>query len=253
MDGGIVYLVGAGPGDPDLITVAGLKCLRRAEVVVYDRLVNKVLLAEAPMSAERIYVGKGPGCHSLSQDAINDLLIARAKAGQVVVRLKGGDPFVFGRGGEEAAACAAAGVRWEVVPGLSSALAVPARVGIPMTQRGVSRSFAVVAASHAGDDENGGVEWAALAKVDTLVILMAVERLSSTVSLLMQHGRAADTPVAIIQRGTWPDEQALFGSLAGIVEQATQAAIEPPAVMVVGEVVRWRERALALAELMVSV
>jgi len=244
MDGGIVCLVGAGPGDPDLITVAGLKRLRQADVVIYDRLVNDALLDETPPSAERIYVGKGPRCHTLSQEGINALLVHHARLGKVVVRLKGGDPFVFGRGGEEAAACAAAGVRWEVVPGVSSALAVPARVGIPVTQRGVASAFAVVTAHR---EEGGGdsLDWGALAKIDTVVILMGVERLSEIAAALCHHGRSAQTPVAVIQRGTWPDERTVMGTLDDIAGRAMEAHIQPPATVVVGDVVRWREDAPA--------
>ena len=215
-ESGIVYLVGAGPGDPELITVRGLACLRRAHVVVYDRLVCRSLLDEAPPGAERIFAGKRPGHHTLRQEQINALLVERAQAGQVVVRLKGGDPFVFGRGGEEAAACAAAGVRCEIVPGISSALAVPALAGIPVTHRHVSSAFAVLTAHSAGTEEDAALDWGAFAAIDTLVVLMGVQRLAEVASALIEHGRDPDTPVAIIERGTQPDERVITGTLAGI-------------------------------------
>lgn len=237
---GIVYLVGTGPGDPELITVRGLKRLQQADVVIYDRLVNEALLDEAPPWAERIFAGKAPGCHTMRQEDINTLLVERAQAGQSVVRLKGGDPFVFGRGGEEAAACAEAGVPWEVVPGISSALAAPACAGIPVTHRGVSGSFAVVTGHRAPDQDD--VDWASLSGVDTLIVLMGVERLPHIVSRLTGFGRAPDTPVAIIERSTLPEERIVVGALSDIVDQVTAAGIASPAVIVVGEVVRLREQ-----------
>ncbi len=242
---GIVYLIGAGPGDPDLITVRGRDCLRQADVVVYDRLVNKALLAEAPPDAERIFAGKKPGHHSMSQEAINRLLIDRARAGQVVVRLKGGDPFVFGRGGEEAAACAAAGVRWEVIPGVTSAVAVPTAAGIPVTFRDVSGTFAIVTAHRASDRNK--LNWPALAQMDTLVVLMGVRRLPDVVAGLIAAGRAADTPVAIIERGTQVDERVTIGTLADIVQQARAVGVRSPATIVIGEVVRLREELRGIA------
>jgi uroporphyrin-III C-methyltransferase len=236
---GIVYLVGAGPGDPELMTVRGLACLRRAEVVVHDRLVSREVLAEAPPAAERIDVGKEPGHHRARQEEIHGLLIHHARAGRVVVRLKGGDPFVFGRGAEEALACAAAGVAWEVVPGISSALAVPAQAGIPVTHREVSGSFAVVTGHCVCGDR---VDWEALARVDTLLVLMGLARLPEIAARLIAHGRAPETPAAVISQGTLPDERtvvALLGRLAAAVDRAGLAS---PAVIVVGEVVRLRER-----------
>lgn len=239
---GIVYIVGAGPGDPGLITVRGLACLRQADVVIYDRLVNKALLDEAPLWAERIFAGKAPGVYVLLQEEINALMIDRSRAGQVVVRLKGGDPFVFGRGAEEAAACAAAGVRWEVVPGVTSAIGVPACAGIPVTHRGVSGAFAVVTAHRAGDQDD--VNWAALAAIDTLVVLMGVKRLPHVVAMLTRHGRAPETPVAIIECGTQPGERMVTGTLGDIAERAALSGIRPPATIVIGEVVRLRETLL---------
>lgn len=237
---GVVYLVGAGPGDPGLITVRGLECLRRADVVIYDRLVNPALLDEAPVWAERIFVGKAPGVHTFRQEEINALLIRRARAGQVVVRLKGGDPFVFGRGGEEASACTAAGVRWEVVPGVTSAVGVPACAGIPVTHRGLSNAFAVITA-HRANGQNDDLNWAAIAAIDTLVVLMGVGRLSHVVAMLTGHGRSPETPAAIIERGTQSGERIVTGTLGDIVERATLAGIRPPAIIVIGEAVQLRE------------
>jgi uroporphyrin-III C-methyltransferase len=236
---GIVYLVGAGPGDPRLITVLGLERLRRADVVVYDRLVSPELLDEAPPGAERIFVGKAPGDHACRQEEINALLVRHARAGRIVARLKGGDPFVFGRGAEEALACAEAGVPWEVVPGVSSAVGVPARAGIPVTQRGVSGSFAVVTGHCAEGDRQ---DWAALARLDTLVILMGLSRLPEIAAQLLFHGRGADTPVAVIASGTLPEEWTVVGTLGSIAADADRAGLRSPATIVVGKVVRLRER-----------
>jgi uroporphyrin-III C-methyltransferase len=236
---GMVYLVGAGPGDPRLITVLGLACLRRADVVVYDRLVSPALVAEARADAERIFVGKSPGDHSCRQEDINGLLVRHALAGKVVVRLKGGDPFVFGRGSEEALACAEASVPWEVVPGVTSSVAVPARAGIPVTHRESAGGFAVVTGHCAEGDRQ---DWESLARVDTLVILMGLSRLSEIAARLLLFGRPADTPVAIIEKGTLPDERVLTGTLGSIARDAAEAGLRSPVTIVVGEVVRVRER-----------
>ena len=234
---GVVYLVGAGPGDPELITVKGLKCLQRADVVVYDRLVNPALLAEAPGTARRVYAGKSSGREALRQEEINALIVRHARAGRVVVRLKGGDPFVFGRGGEEALACAAAGIAWEVVPGVSSALAAPASAGIPLTHRGVASGFAVVTGHCLGEDR---VDWAALARIDTLVVLMGAARLEEIAEILLRHGRPADHPVAVVERGTLPESRLWTGTL-GELAAGERVGIGSPATLVVGEVVRVRE------------
>jgi uroporphyrin-III C-methyltransferase len=238
---GIVYLVGAGPGDPDLMTVRGLRCLRAADAVVYDRLVSEEILAEAPPTAERIYVGKAAGKEgghpSCQQEEINALLISLAREGRTVVRLKGGDPFVFGRGGEEALACRVAGVPCEVVPGVTSAISVPALAGIPVTHRGIAGSFAVVTGHCMGNDR---LDWEALARIDTLVVLMGLSRLPEIAGLLQHHGRRADMPAAVISRGSLPDEQVVVGTLADIARLASEASLATPATLVVGEVVRLR-------------
>ncbi|HET8622444.1 MAG TPA: siroheme synthase CysG [Gemmatimonadales bacterium] len=239
---GTVYLVGAGPGDPRLITVRGLEALRRADVVVYDRLMSPALLDEAPAAAERVYAGKAPHGRCVSQEGINALLIAEARLGKTVVRLKGGDPFVFGRGAEEALACVEAGVPVEFVPGVSSVLGATASAGIPVTARGYAGGFAVITAHRAGSAEEGDAhDWAALARMDTLVVLMGVERLPYVVARLLEHGKAADTPVAIIENGTLATERVIGATLADVVERARAAGVHPPAVVIVGDVVRLRE------------
>jgi len=239
---GRVYLVGAGPGDPGLITVRGLEALRRAEVVVYDRLVNPVLLDEAPETARRIFAGKHAGTHCLPQSRINAQLIDEARARRIVVRLKGGDPFVFGRGGEEALALAAAGIPFEVVPGVSAAVAVPAYAGIPVTHRGLGSSFAVVTGHEDPDKGTAAVDWARLATaVDTIVVLMGVKSLPRIVSELIIHGRAPATPVALIRWGTTDAQETVIGTLADIGARAARARLEPPTLAIIGEVVRLRE------------
>jgi uroporphyrinogen III methyltransferase/synthase len=232
---GIVVLVGAGPGDPELLTLKGLAWLRRAEVLVYDRLVHPALLDWAPPEALRIDAGKRPGHHLLRQEETSALLVSHARAGRVVVRLKGGDPFVFGRGGEEALACSAAGVPWAVVPGVSSAVAVPAWAGIPVTHRGLASSFAVVTAT--GSAGAGRPPWAALAAVDTLVVLMGVATLAEVTAELLAAGRDPDTPVALVERATLPDGRTLVATLATVAPCAAAWGARSPATLVVGPVV----------------
>lgn len=231
---GTVYLVGAGPGDPSLLTVRGLRLLRRADAVVYDRLVHPSLIDEVPRSAARIYVGKAPGAVGTTQDEINAILITQATRGRVVVRLKGGDPFVFGRGGEEALALAAAGVAFEVVPGVTSAISAPAYAGIPVTHRGVARAFTVVTGHTCTPGEEA--DWAALARAGTLVVLMGLRRLAHLAEQLIFHGLDATTPVAVVCSGSTAQQTVLVGTLATIGAQS--AHLRPPATVVVGEVVR---------------
>ncbi len=230
---GRVILVGAGPGDPELITVRGARALAEADVVVYDRLVAPALLDLAPPGAERIYVGKEPGRAATPQREIERLLVDRALHGATVVRLKGGDPFVFGRGGEEMAACAAAKIPCEVVPGVSAAVAAPAAAGIPVTHRGVARSFAVVTGSTAHDDE---VDLSRVAGADTLVVLMAAGRLAQTCADLIAAGRPADEPAAIVQWAWTPEQRSVVGTLTDLPILAEAASIGPPATLVVGSV-----------------
>ncbi len=231
---GRVMLVGAGPGDPKLITVRGTEALAEADVVVYDRLASPALLDLAPPRAERIYVGKEPGRTAIPQEQIEELLVTRALAGGVVVRLKGGDPFVFGRGGEEALACARAGIPFEIVPGVTSAVAAPAYAGIPLTHRGIARSFAVVTGSTAHGDE---VDLTRVATaVDTVVILMAAGRLEETCRELIDAGREATTPAAIVQWAATPEQRTVLGTLEDLPTLARAATVGPPATLVVGEV-----------------
>ena len=239
MSSGRVVLVGAGPGDPELITVRGLRWLRHADVVVYDQLAASELLDEAPEGALRIFAGKSAGQHCLEQSAINAILIHHAQAGRLVVRLKGGDPFVFGRGGEEVLACARAGLAVEVVPGVSAAIAVPAAAGIPVTHRGLASSFAVVTGHEDPTKPESTVDWEHLVTaVDTLVILMGVGTLPRIAARLQSAGRGTDTPAAVIHRGTTEAEETVVGTLGDIAGRA--AHLTAPAVIVVGEVVALR-------------
>jgi uroporphyrin-III C-methyltransferase len=244
-----VYLVGAGPGDPELITVRGLRVLRQAEVVVYDRLVSPELLDEAAAGALRVFVGKHAGGPCTSQEEINALLVHYARRGFRVVRLKGGDPFVFGRGGEEAEALVAAGIPFEVVPGVSSAVAVPAYAGIPLTHRRLSSSFAVVTGHRESGTDRPPVDWAKLATaVDTLVVLMGLGTLPEVVEALVANGRAPETPVALIRWGTTGRQETVSGTLADIVAKAYEAALRPPVLAVIGEVVTLRGHLCWFAE-----
>ena len=235
---GQVILVGAGPGDVDLITVRGRRALAAAEVVVADRLVPQALLDELPPQVEVIDVAKIPRGRAATQEDINSLLVARARAGQVVVRLKGGDPFVFGRGYEEVAACVAAGIPYTVVPGVTSAIAVPAAAGIPVTHRGVAQEVSFVAGHLPPGDPHSQVDWSALARGrGTLVLLMAVEQLRAIASALVEHGRDASTRVAIIESGTTERERVVDATLDTAATAAAEAGVRPPAVIVIGDVV----------------
>ncbi|NPV52717.1 MAG: uroporphyrinogen-III C-methyltransferase [Firmicutes bacterium] len=239
---GMVYLVGAGPGDAGLITVKGLECIQQAQVIVYDRLVNPQLLNSAPEEAELIYAGKGPGLKGLSQDEINSLLVEKAAEGKVVVRLKGGDPFVFGRGGEEAGVLAEHGIPFEAVPGVTSAVAVPAYSGIPVTDRRYASSVAIFAGSEASNrKETRTYEWQATGSADTLVFLMGMGNLAEIVKRLQADGKDINTPVAVIQGGTRAEQRTIVGNLNDIVEKVRKAGFGPPAVIVVGEVAKLRE------------
>ena len=237
---GKVYLVGAGPGDPGLITVRGLQLLHSAQVIVYDQLVNLELLEETPSTAIRIFVGKQAGRHCIAQEEINRILIDHARLGYEVVRLKGGDPFVFGRGGEEAEALAEAEIPFEIVPGVSSAVAVPAYAGIPVTHRKFASSFAVVT-GHEARKGKSAVDLGKLATaVDTLVILMGLHNLPAIVAKLIAHGRSPETPAAVIRRGTTNGQETMIGTLADIVEKS--ASLKAPTLIVVGEVVELRNQ-----------
>jgi uroporphyrin-III C-methyltransferase len=235
---GRVLLVGAGPGDPELITVKGAKALAAADVVVYDRLAAPALLDLTPATAERIYVGKQPGGHAMRQEEINEVLVDQARLGRTVVRLKGGDTVVFGRGGEELLACAGAGIPCEVIPGVTSALSAPAAAGIPVTHRGLARSFAVVTASTTGAaHEPDAVDLSKVATAtDTLVLLMAAGRLAETCAALIAAGRPADEPAALVMWATTPEERTVVGTLSDLPALAAAASMGPPATLVVGAV-----------------
>jgi uroporphyrin-III C-methyltransferase len=239
---GKVFLVGAGPGDPGLLTMRAVEVLRAADVVIYDRLVNKAILELAPKTAEKIYVGKRAGKHALPQEKINELLVKTALDGKIAVRLKGGDPFLFGRGGEEAEALAEKHVDFEVVPGVTSAIAAPAYAGIPLTHRDYASSVAIVTGHRAGNTGKN-IKWSKLASaVDTIVILMGVEPLESTAAKLMEGGLDADTPAAIIEQGTSKKQRSLIGKLGTIAKEAKERNVEAPAVIVIGEAVTLGEK-----------
>ena len=236
---GRVALVGGGPGDPGLITVLGRRLLAEADVVVADRLGPSGLLGDLDPGVEIVLAGKAPGAHTMTQDQINAVIVDRALAGHRVVRLKGGDPFVFGRGGEEALACVRAGVPFQVVPGVTSAVAVPAYAGIPVTHRGVTQDFAVVSAHLDPSQPGASVDWEALARgPGTLVLLMAVAHLDAISGELIKRGRDRATPVAVIKDGTMPTQQVLTSTLEHVAADAARHRLTPPAVVVIGEVVR---------------
>jgi uroporphyrinogen III methyltransferase/synthase len=239
---GKVYLVGAGPGDPGLLTLKAQECLSRADVIVYDNLANRAFLQYALDPAEMIYVGKKGGCHTKSQAEINSLMVEKASKGQAVVRLKGGDPFIFGRGGEEAQELVKAGVDFEVVPGISSAVAVPTYAGIPLTHRDYTSTVAFITGHEDPGKEESDIEWDKIATgVGTLVFLMGVGNLKRITDTLMAHGRSPDTPVAVIRRGTIPEQRTLVGPLGNIAKLAKENHMTPPAIIVVGDVVGLRE------------
>ena len=238
---GTVALIGGGPGDPGLITVLGRRLLAEADVVVADRLGPRALLAELDPDAEIVLAGKSPGAHTMSQTQINALIVDRARAGKRVVRLKGGDPFVFGRGGEEALACVRAGVPFRVVPGVTSATAVPALAGIPVTHRGMTQDFAVISAHLDPSQPGASVDWEAAASgPGTLVLLMAIAQLDSISAELIKRGRDAATPVAVIRDGSLPSQQVLISTLGQVSSDVAAARIGPPAVVVIGQVVGLR-------------
>lgn len=240
---GFVYLVGAGPGDPGLFTLKGARILKEAQVVVYDRLVSDRILAMANPEAEFIYVGKASSQHAMPQEKINELLVQKASEGKVVVRLKGGDPFLFGRGGEEALYIKEHGFDFEVVPGITSAVAVPAYAGIPVTHRDATSTLAIITGHEKPGKEESSIKWEHIATgAGTLVFLMGVENLEFICKNLMANGRNPETPVALIRWGTWPGQEVLTGTLSDIAEKVRQNGFKPPAVIVVGEVVNLREK-----------
>src|SRR5580693_5328502 len=239
---GTVYLVGAGPGDSGLLTMRGAELLARADVVVYDALINQDLLRLAPKGAEIIYAGKRSKDHAIPQDELNDLLVAKAREGKTVVRLKGGDPYIFGRGGEEAAKLAAAKIPFEVVPGVSSVVAGPNYAGIPLTHRDYSSSFTVITGHEDPEKQGAGVDWAQIAKISgTKVILMGVERIRELSDNLVKNGMPAETPVAMVHWGTTGRQQSIEGTLATIADVVEKTSFTAPAVTVIGDVVKLRK------------
>jgi len=243
MKNGYVYLVGAGPGDPKLITVKGTECLKNADVIVYDRLSSPRLLSYAKPEAELIYAGKSPVRHTLKQDEINEVLVTKAREGKVVTRLKGGDPFVFGRGGEEALYLLANGIPFEVVPGITSGIAVPAYAGIPVTHREFNSTLAIITGNEDPAKEDTSIEWDKISTgCGTIVFYMGMSNLPRIVERLTAHGRSPDTPVAVIRWGTRPEQQTVTGALHNIVEKAREAKMGHPAIIVVGEVVSLRDK-----------
>lgn len=234
---GIVYIVGAGPGDEELITVKGMKCIQTADVILYDRLVNKELLSHAKEGAKLISCGKFPNCHTMQQNTINLELVKYAKEGKIVVRLKGGDPFIFGRGAEEAMACREAGVHFQIVPGVTAGIAAAAYAGIPVTHRDYSSSFAVIT-GHRKEGEAVDIQWDSLSgSVDTLVIYMGMKNLKEIVAQLIAHGKDKETPVALIHQGTTNEQRTVIGTLETIYDSAVLRQVKNPSVIIVGEVV----------------
>jgi len=241
-DKGVVYLIGAGPGDPDLITIKGRECLRRADVVVYDKLVPESLLSFARNDAELIFVGKKRGYHTMSQGEINELLIEKAHKGLMVARLKGGDPFIFGRGGEEAMELSEAGVPLAVIPGVTSAIAVPTYAGIPLTHRELSSTTCFITGHEDPTKKESNINWDSLAQSSgTLVFLMGIGNLSKITKRLIQGGKPSDTAAAVIASGTTSRQMTETGTLATIAQQVKDAGIDPPGVIVVGDVVNLRK------------
>ena len=235
---GQVCLVGAGPGDPGLLTLKGRDCIARADVVFYDALVNPALLEHAREDARIVYVGKKAGSHSFTQARINAMLAEAAEAGLRVCRLKGGDPFVFGRGGEEALYLRGRGIPVEVVPGVSAAIAAPASAGIPVTHRGSAASVRIVTGHEVVSGAEGGLPWDAFARESgTLVVLMGHQNLETIVQRLLEHGMPGSTPAAVISKATLPEQQTVVAPLGGIVQCARNACLATPATLVVGEVV----------------
>jgi uroporphyrin-III C-methyltransferase len=240
---GKVYLIGAGPGDPGLITVKGREVLAVCDAVVYDNLISKEVLVFVRPEAEKIFVGKQAGVYTLPQEEINQLLVDKAREGKIVARLKGGDPFIFGRGGEEAEAVVAAGLDWEVIPGVSSGHAVPAYAGIPLTHRLYGSTVAFVTGQKSTTQEKSEIAWEKIATgIDTLVFFMGVTSLPEIAENLIAHGRDPKTPVALIRWGTFPTQQTYIGTLETITEIVRERKLNPPAIIVVGKVVALAEK-----------
>jgi len=242
MNKGIVYLVGAGPGDPDLLTIKADKIIKKADVIVYDRLLAKKIIETFPINAEKIYVGKESGTHIVPQDQISEILIKKANEGKTVVRLKGGDPFLFGRGGEEAIELKKVGIKFVIVPGITSALAVPAYAGIPVTHRHYASSVTFVTGHEESDKKRDTVNWEKLATAtDTLVILMGVKRMKIITDAIIKGGRDRKTPAAAIEWGTTKNQRIVEGVLEDIADKIVLNNVKSPALIIIGEVVKMRK------------
>jgi len=240
---GRVYIVGAGPGAPGLMTLRGSEALSKADVVVYDRLVGKGILSMMPRKARKVDAGKSGEHHRLEQSQINELMAECAVSGKVVVRLKGGDPFLFGRGAEEAAFLAEHGIPFEVIPGVTSATAVPAVAGIPVTHRDIVSTLTIVTGHESPSDKGERVDWEKLARLkSTIVVLMGAKNLATIAEELVRGGKPATTPVAVIEKGTHPDQVTIVGTLGDIARKVSRARVKPPIIIVIGDVVRFRER-----------
>jgi uroporphyrin-III C-methyltransferase len=239
---GKVYIVGAGPGDPDLLTIKAMKCIQKADVILYDRLINKEVLQYANPETDLVYCGKLPNYHTMKQETINKFLVKYAQQGKIVTRLKGGDPFLFGRGAEEAESLVKAGISFEVIPGITSGIAAPAYAGIPVTHRDVSSSCAFLTGHFkAGSEEE--MKWKLLAQsVDTLAIYMGIRNLPDITEKLIEAGKSSSTPVALIEWGTYDHQRTVTGSLKNIVTIAEQEAVQNPSMIIVGEVVNFHKR-----------
>lgn len=240
---GKVILIGAGPGDPGLLTVRGREYIQQADTLVYDHLVNEKILNLAPTTARQIYVGKVSGHHTVSQDAIQEILVREAKAGHAVVRLKGGDPFIFGRGAEECEYLRAHGIEFEIVPGVSAVSAVPAYAGIPITSREASSVFVAVTGHEHNGKSSTNIDWETLAKIEgTLIVFMGIYRIRSIADELIRYGKSPQTPSAVIRWGTCAHQETITGTLETIADQVKQTGMRPPGLIVIGEVVRLREK-----------
>lgn len=234
-----VYLVGCGPGDKNLLTIKALKIIKKAEVVVYDQLIGNEIMKLIPKNAEKINAGKFGSKHTLEQNEINNLLIAKAKEGKIVIRLKGGDPYLFGRGGEEAEELVKSDIDVEVIPGISSAIAVPMYAKIPITHRNFASSLTVITGHEGKHKEKEILDWKLLARLKgTLVILMGVSSLEKNVERLLKNGKSKDTPIAIIEKGTTKHQRTTIGNLGNIIKIAKKRKVKPPAVIVIGDVVK---------------
>lgn len=239
MSKGKVYIVGAGPGDPELLSIKAYKIIKRADVIVYDRLVSDPILQLIPIKTDKISVGKKPGNHRHQQNHINKILVEEARNGKIVVRLKGGDPFLFGRGGEEALMLRRAGIEFEVIPGISSALAVPIYAGIPLTHRGYSSSLTIITGHEDPTKSRNFINWGKIGNItDTIVVLMGINQLKLIVKYLLKAGRNSKTPIAIIEHGTTIHQREIIGNIGDIIKRAEEHNVQTPAIIVIGDVVK---------------